>query len=58
MFIGVEMDEILSRRLKPFTEPGRRSCDGCEKEKGRDVCAKCIQTYLDYRQTLENIRRM
>ena len=39
-------------------EPVRRSCDGCEKGADRGVCQRCIQRYLDERQTLEDIRRM
>lgn len=57
MFVSRDMDAFL-KKLSSFPEPERRSCDGCESGIDRGACRKCIQQYLDERQTLEDIRRM
>lgn len=58
MLVSLDMEETLSRYLKPAPTYEWRDCGECEKGGDRAVCAKCIQAYLDYRQTVENIRRM
>ena len=57
MFVNRDMDEFLMK-LSPFPGSERRSCDECESGEDRGACRKCIQRYLDERQTLEDIRRM
>ncbi len=57
MLVKRDVDEFLLKMATP-QEPVRLTCDGCEKGVDRAVCHRCIERYLDERQTIEDIRRM
>lgn len=56
MFVRTDAHRILERQRNAISQYWRRECDNCDKGADRAACRKCIKSYLESRQTLEDIR--